>query len=186
MAKNKPKANSRAARRAESPSLNVDRSLTTVPRAESPTAEHPSVLTDRRNSGIQKKQKGKKLSRAQRLRQQKGMDRAEAVMDQLEIKKAKSFVRAKAVDARRGDWEDLNRKAAALLAAQQAQAKAKAEAEAEAEVKEVHDRDGDEDMDGDTTPFVGAVNPFESQPTNAASNPVTETPMLADEDDDIT
>jgi hypothetical protein len=58
-------------------------------------------LTDRRNSGIQKKQKQKKMSKAQRTRHQKGMDRAEAVMDQMEIKKAKSFGRAKVIKDRR-------------------------------------------------------------------------------------
>jgi vacuolar-type H+-ATPase subunit I/STV1 len=93
---------SRAARRAASPSLDLDKSLTSLPRAESPTEQKPSVLADRANSGIQKKQKkNDKVSRAQRLRQQKGMDRAEAVMDQLEIKKAKSFARARVIDSRR-------------------------------------------------------------------------------------
>lgn len=93
--------NTRAARRAASPSLDVDKSLTTLPRAESPTIQRPSVLADRANAGIQKKQKQKKMSRAQRLRQQKGMERAEAVLDQLEIKKTKSVNRAKSVKARR-------------------------------------------------------------------------------------
>ena len=51
--------------------------------------------------GIQKKQKQKRMSRAQRMRQQKGMDRAEAVLDQLEIKKARSLNRGKTVKARR-------------------------------------------------------------------------------------
>lgn len=41
------------------------------------------------------------MTKAQRLRQQKGMDRAEAVMDQLEIKKAKSLNRAKSIKERR-------------------------------------------------------------------------------------
>jgi len=93
--------NSRAARRAASPSLDVDKSLTTLPRAESPTTQRHSILSDRRNSGIQKKQKQKKLTRAQRLRQQKGMDRAEVVLDRLEIKKAKSASRQKTVKERR-------------------------------------------------------------------------------------
>lgn len=93
--------NTRAARRTASPSLDVDKSLTTLPRAESPTVQRRSILADRANAGIQKKQKQKKLSRAQRLRQQKGADRAEAVMDQLEIKKAKSVNRAKSIKARR-------------------------------------------------------------------------------------
>lgn len=92
--------NTRAARRAPSPSLGVDRSLSNLPRAESPTVPRPSILADRATSGVQKKQKQKKMSRAQRLRQQKGMERAEAVLDQLEIKKARSFNRAKNIKAR--------------------------------------------------------------------------------------
>lgn len=41
------------------------------------------------------------MTKAQRLRQQKGMDRAEAVIDQMEIKKAKSLTRAKSIKERR-------------------------------------------------------------------------------------
>jgi hypothetical protein len=93
---------SRAARRAASPSLDLDKSVTSLPRAESPTAQKPSILADRANAGVQKKQKkNDKISRAQRVRQQKGMDRAEAVLDRLEIKKAKSMARGKTVNARR-------------------------------------------------------------------------------------
>lgn len=44
------------------------------------------------------------------------MDRAEAVMDQLEIKKAKSLARGKTVNSRRADWEDTNRKTLAFNA----------------------------------------------------------------------
>ncbi|KAJ5617013.1 hypothetical protein N7537_002127 [Penicillium hordei] len=118
MAKSKNQSQrSRAARRAASPSLDLDKSVTSLPRAESPTTTRPSVLADRATSGIQKKQKkNDKVSRAQRLRQQKGMDRAEAVMDQLEIKKAKSLARGKTVNSRRADWEDTNRRTLAFNA----------------------------------------------------------------------
>jgi hypothetical protein len=92
---------SRAARRAASPSLDLDKSVTSLPRAESPS-DRPSILADRSNAGIHKKQKkNDKVSRAQRQRQQKGMDRAEAVSDQLAIKRAKSIARAKVIDSRR-------------------------------------------------------------------------------------
>jgi hypothetical protein len=61
-----------------------------------------SILSDRANAGVSKKSsKPKAKSRAQRLRQQKGMERAEAVLDQQEIKLAKSNNRAKAVKNRR-------------------------------------------------------------------------------------
>ncbi|OJJ61803.1 hypothetical protein ASPSYDRAFT_75810 [Aspergillus sydowii CBS 593.65] len=103
---------SRAARRAASPSLDLDKSLTSLPRAENTPMQRESILADRANAGVSKKQsKAKAKSRAQRLRQQKGMDRAEAIMDQLEIKVAKSENRAKTVKSRRAEWSDLNGKA---------------------------------------------------------------------------
>lgn len=93
---------SRAARRAASPSLDVDKSITTLPRAQETTVQRESVLLERANSGISKKQsKSKAKTRAQRLRQQKGMERAEAVVDQLEKKVTKSVGRAKAIKNRR-------------------------------------------------------------------------------------
>ncbi|OGE58001.1 hypothetical protein PENARI_c001G11992 [Penicillium arizonense] len=156
---------SRAARRAASPSLDLDKSVTSLPRAESPAAQRPSVLTDRRNSGIQKKNKNdKKLSRAQRLRQQKGMDRAEAVLDQMEIKKAKSLARGKIVNNRRADWEDTNRNSTLFTALQQQENEDEDEAE-----------DGDEAMAEDTEPpakAVASTNVF--QMSDEASGPATD------------
>ncbi|OQD74897.1 hypothetical protein PENDEC_c009G06233 [Penicillium decumbens] len=176
MAKNKPKTdNSRAARRAASPSLDVDKSLTTLPRAEPPTTQRHSILSDRRNSGIQKKQKQKKLTRAQRLRQQKGMDRAEAVLDRLEIKKAKSASRQKTVKERRGQWEELNQKSTMFAALQR-------------------DNTGDDDDDDDDDDAMAEnteqpksksnLNPVAS--ANVASTQVANDPALVDEDDEIT
>ncbi|KAJ5677764.1 uncharacterized protein N7477_003397 [Penicillium maclennaniae] len=173
MAKNKPKTdNSRAARRAMSPSLNVDKSLTSLPRAESPSAQRPSVLSDRRNSGIQKKQKQKKMSRAQRMRHQKGMDRAEAVMDQMEIKKARSFSRAKVVKDRRGEWEELNKKAGMFAALQQANAG-----------DDDDDDDDDDEMSENTKQPKSAQNLFASE--TPVSNPVADEHAPVDEEDDI-
>ncbi|KKK13359.1 hypothetical protein AOCH_004698 [Aspergillus ochraceoroseus] len=114
MAKARPQSkHSRAARRAASPSLDVDKSLTSLPRAEKTPVQRESILADRANAGISKKQsKPKPKSRVQKLRQQKGIQRAEAVFDQMENKVTKSANRAKAVKSRRADWEDLNRKTA--------------------------------------------------------------------------
>ncbi|KAJ5918964.1 hypothetical protein N7466_009907 [Penicillium verhagenii] len=167
MAKSKPRVNNtRAARRAASP---VDKSLVAAPRAESPAAERPSVLAERRSSGIQKRQAQKKMSRSQRLRQQKGMDRAEAVSDQLQIKKAKSIVRGKAVRARSGEWEELNKKASksAFAALQQ---------------DDEDDEDDNDSMAEDTAPTKSKPNPF------AASHEadMVEDPATVDEDDQIT
>ncbi|PWY94178.1 hypothetical protein BO94DRAFT_458276, partial [Aspergillus sclerotioniger CBS 115572] len=109
---------SRAARRAASPSLDVDKSITTLPRAQETTVQRESILSERANSGITKKQsKSKAKTRAQRLRQQKGVERAEAVVDQLEKKVTKSAGRAKAIKNRRADWEDTNRKAKTVFEA---------------------------------------------------------------------
>lgn len=93
---------SRAARRAASPSLDLDKSLTSAPRVEEDNVLRDSILADRANAGVTKKQsKPKAKSRSQRLRQQKGLERAEIVMDQLEVKVAGSVKRGKNVKARR-------------------------------------------------------------------------------------
>ncbi|KAJ5695855.1 hypothetical protein N7536_006267 [Penicillium majusculum] len=174
MAKSKSQSqHSRAARRAESPSLDLDKSVTSLPRAESPTTTRPSVLADRATSGIQKKQKkNDKVSRAQRLRQQKGMDRAEAVMDQLEIKKAKSLARGKTVNSRRADWEDTNRKTLAFNALQQDD--------------DDEDDEDDEAMAEDSAPpkIPVAKNVFQIETEN--SNPAIDDSTTIDEADEIT
>ncbi|OJJ80397.1 Alb1 domain-containing protein [Aspergillus glaucus CBS 516.65] len=110
---------SRAARRDISPSANVDKSLLSAPRAETTVIQRDSILSERANAGISKKQpKPKNLSRAQRQRQQKGMEKAEMVVDQLENKVAKSVKRGNSVQARRADWEDTNRKSSKFEALQ--------------------------------------------------------------------
>ncbi|OQE31697.1 hypothetical protein PENSTE_c001G08246 [Penicillium steckii] len=166
MAKNKPSGqNTRAARRAATPE---DKSLAALPRAESPTAQRPSLLAERANAGVQKKKKeNKKISRAQRMRQQKGMERAEAVLDQLEIKKSRSDKRAINIKTRRAEWEDTNRNASAFAALQQNNA----------------DEDDDEDddkMTEDTPQTKPRVNAFATpvEPAAADSAPL-------DEDDEI-
>ncbi|KGO75735.1 Ribosome biogenesis protein Alb1 [Penicillium italicum] len=173
MAKSKNQSQrSRAARRAASPSLDLDKSVTSLPRAESPTTTRPSVLADRATSGIQKKQKNDKISRAQRLRQQKGMDRAEAVMDQLEIKKAKSVARGKTVNSRRADWEDTNRKTLAFSALQQDD--------------DDEDDEDDEAMAEDSAPTTIAVAKNVFQIATEDSNPAIEDTNIVDEADEIT
>lgn len=93
---------SRAARRAASPSLDVDKSLMALPRAEETSLPRESILADRGNAGVTKKQaKPRNKSRAQRQKQQKGIERAESVMDQMEKKLSNSVSRAKTVKARR-------------------------------------------------------------------------------------
>jgi hypothetical protein len=88
---------SRAARREASPSMNLDKSITSV-KAPKDTNEHYSGAYD---AGVSKKTKQKPMTRAQRMRKEKGLERAEANVDIFHTKKAKSFVRAKRIDDRR-------------------------------------------------------------------------------------
>ncbi|RDW63172.1 Alb1 domain-containing protein [Aspergillus mulundensis] len=156
---------SRAARRAASPSLDLDKSLANLPRPEDTPKPRESILADRANAGVTKKQsKAKPKSRAQRLRQQKGLERAEAVMDQHEIKLTKSNNRAKAVKNRRADWSDLNGKAAKFAALAEAD-------------------NGDDDAMVDV--------PAASSKPKARSAQVTQSPVVdehapVDEDEEIT
>ncbi|KAI9837230.1 MAG: hypothetical protein M1819_000304 [Sarea resinae] len=101
---------SRAAKRATSPSLNLDKSLTSIkPPPETPN-HRPAVLAAQHGSGVKKSKKGKSMSRQQRRRQEKGMERAEIVMDKTEKKVHKSLGRGKTVKDRRAAWEELNGK----------------------------------------------------------------------------
>jgi len=50
------------------------------------------------------------MKRGQRLRQQKGLDRAEIVMDQLELKVTKSAGKLKTRKERKKEWVDVNSK----------------------------------------------------------------------------
>ncbi|MCJ1375733.1 hypothetical protein MMC20_006970 [Loxospora ochrophaea] len=102
---------SRAARRETSPSINLDKS-TINPKASDSRQKHvPSALSVHRAAGITKrKAKGKPLKRQQRLRQEKGLGRAETNLDKIEKKREKSIHKGKKVKERGSAWEDLNNK----------------------------------------------------------------------------
>jgi len=65
-------------------------------------------LHNAQNAGVGKKKKGKQLSRQQKVRQQKAVEKAGVNVNKLERKVADSKVRAKKVQARAKDWEELN------------------------------------------------------------------------------
>ncbi|KAJ4406899.1 hypothetical protein N0V91_004330 [Didymella pomorum] len=96
---------SRAARRAASPSLPI----ALPPRARSsspkPSEAKPHVLSAQ-NSGIRKK--NTKMTRAQRVRAEKAMERAADDMDKWEKKKAKSIEKAKGIKERAKVWDEVN------------------------------------------------------------------------------
>jgi hypothetical protein len=117
---------SRAAKRASSPSIDTDKSLKNV-KAPEATEYRPSVLAIHQGAGVNKKSKsGRKavLSAKAKRRQEKGMDRAEAVMDIKAAKIEKSKGRARNVQERSKAWEELNKKILAQEAADAAAAAA--------------------------------------------------------------
>jgi Alb1 len=98
---------SRAARRAESPSLNTDKSLKTIKPPEA--NPHVHIFSGAHNAGIKKK-KAKPLKRGQKIRQQKGIERADIVKEQNDTKLVKSLGRLKTIKERAKAWEALNPK----------------------------------------------------------------------------
>ncbi|KAF1847179.1 uncharacterized protein K460DRAFT_276760 [Cucurbitaria berberidis CBS 394.84] len=104
---------SRAARRAESPSINLDKSAKPANNTrDSASPSRPSKINPHalaaKDAGIQKKQKKGTMSRAQRLRQQKTLERAADNMDKLELKRMKSLGSEKKIKERAKGWEDVN------------------------------------------------------------------------------
>lgn len=95
---------SRAARRAEPVESLVSDASTIKPTRPKVTA---SVLASQ-NAGISKKQKQKRMTHQQRVRQERALERADANMDKLERKVEKSKKRGRTVEERRKDWETLN------------------------------------------------------------------------------
>jgi hypothetical protein len=88
---------SRAARRETSPSIDTDKSLKSAPLPDG----DKGFLAVQNDAGITKrKSKGKPLSRNKRMRQEKGFQRAEAVLDQLDKKVETSSKRARNVKER--------------------------------------------------------------------------------------
>ncbi|KAE8356729.1 Alb1-domain-containing protein [Aspergillus coremiiformis] len=161
---------SRAARRAASPSLDVDKSLTSLPRAQQTVLQRETILSERATAGVTKKQsKPKAKSKVQRLRQQKGIERAENILDQLEKKVEKSVGRAKGVKARRAEWEDLNRKSSATMFQN---------------LNDEAEDNGDDDAMADA-PTASKRGKPQPEPTYMAQNSVAEENASIDVDDDI-
>jgi primosomal protein N' len=122
---------SRAAKRASSPGIDLDKSLKDVKPPETKT-QRPSILAIHQGAGISKKSKnGRKavLSAKAKRRQEKGMDRAEAVMDKKEKKVEKSKGKARTVQERAKAWDELNKKMLAKKAKEEALALEKLEKE---------------------------------------------------------
>ncbi|CZR56974.1 uncharacterized protein PAC_06863 [Phialocephala subalpina] len=102
---------SRAAKRASSPGIDLDKSLKDLKPPQDTKKQRPSVLAIHQGAGVTKKKNGRKtvLSAKAKRRQERGMDRAEAVMDKTEKKVLKSKGKARTVQERAKNWEELNK-----------------------------------------------------------------------------
>lgn len=105
---------SRAARRATSPGIDTDKSLKNVKPPPSDTTKKPDVLAAHHSSGITKKKRKVILSTKARKRQEKSMDRAEAVMDRTSTKVEKSKGSFRVIQSRKKTWDEVNREALGL------------------------------------------------------------------------
>ncbi|KAK2602479.1 hypothetical protein N8I77_009007 [Diaporthe amygdali] len=126
MAKTKGKApsiHSRAARRATSPSINTDKSLKDVKPPPESVDFRPSVLGIHQNAGVTKKNKrGRKavMSTKARKRHERGLERAEEIVDRTSTKVNKSKKSASNIAERKKGWEDINAQAVEIAAAKAA------------------------------------------------------------------
>lgn len=113
MAKKGPSKHSRAARRATSPGIDVDKSLLEV-RAPAKTAnERATILGIHQAAGVTKKQKktGRNLSARARKRQERGLDRAAAIIERTATKVERSKNNSRAIQSRSKEWTEINRAA---------------------------------------------------------------------------
>ncbi|KAM7201726.1 Alb1 domain containing protein [Naviculisporaceae sp. PSN 640] len=158
-----PSIHSRAARRETSPSIDTDKSLKFVTPPEDPAARRPPVLAAHHNGGVTKASKRKQnLSSKARRRQEKSMDRAEAVMDRTAKKVEKSKGQAKVIYSRRKTWEEINSEVTETLVGAKPKKKFNKERQAEDEyVRKFYADDGDEEMEevDDVEPVKDAPEP---------------------------
>ncbi|KAM3423076.1 hypothetical protein BST61_g539 [Cercospora zeina] len=140
---------SRAARRGAEPARK-DLESVKPPKEET---DYKPWLHNAQNAGIQKKQKKKQLTTAQRRRQEKALEKADAISGKHEKKVADSKRRSARTQTRSREWEELNEQAAATKgAAEETKKTVKAGKAAAATVGAV----GDETMADTQVPVVTA------------------------------
>ncbi|ROW15387.1 hypothetical protein VPNG_02222 [Cytospora leucostoma] len=106
-----PSLHSRAARRATSPSINTDKSLKEVQPPSESVNNRPSVLGIHQSAGVTKRTKrGRKsvLSTKARKRHERGLERAEHVVDRTALKIQKSKRSAAEIASRKKAWDEVN------------------------------------------------------------------------------
>ncbi|KAK0383444.1 hypothetical protein NLU13_9355 [Sarocladium strictum] len=163
---------SRAARRATSLDIDVDKSLKEV-QPPAPTKHRPSVLAAHQSAGVTKKVKPSRrshMSSKARKRHERGLEMAEAVIERTSKKKQKSFARSRNIQERAKAWEEINKDAEAM----------EAEAEEGRKTRTVFNAAHAEDEAWETDedkPFAG-----ETVALDAAAAKATE---VRDDDDDV-
>ncbi|KAF2216548.1 hypothetical protein CERZMDRAFT_104785 [Cercospora zeae-maydis SCOH1-5] len=126
---------SRAARRGAEPARK-DLEAIKPPKEEK---DYKPWLHNAQNAGIQKKQKKKQLTTAQRRRQEKALEKADAISGKHEKKVADSKRRSARTQTRAKEWEELNEQAEAAKPAAEETKKSVKPAKASATVGAVGD-----------------------------------------------
>ncbi|KAF2718123.1 hypothetical protein K431DRAFT_211084, partial [Polychaeton citri CBS 116435] len=105
-----PSQHSRSAKRGPSPPPAPPSKRTSLSTAENEDgSDYKPWLHTPTNAGISKKsKKTKQLTRAQKMRREKGLARADDNVDKLEKKVKDSMARARRVQERAVQWEELN------------------------------------------------------------------------------
>ncbi|EGO60499.1 hypothetical protein NEUTE1DRAFT_127361 [Neurospora tetrasperma FGSC 2508] len=183
---------SRAARRQTSPGIDLDKSLKAVRPPQESVNLRPTVLAAHHNSGVTKKNKKKQLSSKARKRQEKSMDRAEAIMDRTSTKVAKSHGKARVIESRKRTWDEVNVVALAEIGKElptKKEKKADMEKRAEDEAVRAFYADDDEDMDKDGSEWEDDVEGMDQnaavESLMAAATIPAVAPAMQDDDEEI-
>ena len=104
---------SRAARRATSPGIDTDKSLKDIKAPVKSASERHTILGIHQSAGVTKKQKktGRNLSARARKRQEKGLDRAAAIIERTATKVERSKSQSRVIQSRSKEWTEINRAA---------------------------------------------------------------------------
>lgn len=146
-----PSKHSRAARRDVAIDINTDKSLKEARAPLQSVDRRPAVLAAHHTGGITKKKTGRKSvpSSKARKRQERSMDKAEAIIERTHTKVQKSKASAKVIDVRRKPWEQINNEVYGVVPVKKLSKKQQAKAEEDAMVTEFYaDDDGNVEMDG--------------------------------------
>lgn len=180
-----PSVHSRAARRATSPSINTDKSLKEVQPPPSDVNSRPSVLGIHQSAGVSKKaRRGRKsvLSTKARRRHERGLERAEEIVDRTALKIQKSKRSAGEIARRKKAWDAVNGDAAASKAGVNMFAGLDGGDDGDEDDEDVEEVDNFDDEMGDAVE-TGAVAGRTRAKTAVA--PAAAPPPQGDDDEDI-